>query len=280
MAITVALMIAALFTPALGYTIQSTGNQTYDIMAGAKPSYSISSGVAAHNYTLAMAIAKMNIKAPAVQATRVPYSFQKSDLAVPYSINLVGVTGTPEGIQTKKETSVLGETTRAEAAAPAESKETTSVVTEEANASAPAVATPPAETAAAPANETPVQPVEQPKYSIDGMVVDSNQSAIADVTVDLEQPAGTIIQSVNTTLDGKFIFNDLDAGEYTVSEVVPTGWMPVTPAEGKQIVTISNSSISGLVFTNEMQVTAPAAAPENVTAPENATIDNNTTASA
>jgi hypothetical protein len=281
LAITVALMIAALFTPALGYTIQSTGNQTYDVIAGARPSYSISSGVAAHNYTLEMAIAKMNIKAPAVQTTRVPYSFQRQDLAVPYSFNLVGVKGAPEGIQTRKEASVLGEAAKVEEATPAEVKEAPAQEAAETNASYPAVTTPPAaigvpsvltpapaEATAAPAN---VMPAEQPKYSIAGKVMASNQSALADVMINLEQPAGTVIKSVNTTLDGKFIFNDLDAGEYTVSEVAQMGWMPVTPAEGKQTVTITNNSISDLEFTNEMQVVAPVAAPENMTAPANTT---------
>jgi len=293
LAITVALMIAALFTPALGYTLQSTGNQTYSLIAGARPSYSISSGVAAHNYTLEMAIAKMNIKAPAVQTTRVPYSFQRTDLAVPYSANLVGVKGTPEGIQTKKEASVLGEAAKAEEAKSTEATENQTTEASEANASYPAVTTPPAAigvpsvltpvpaaATAAPANVTPVQPAEQPKYSIEGKVMASNQSALADVNINLEQPEGTVIKSVNTTLDGKFIFNDLGAGEYTVSEVAPMGWVLVTPAEGKQTVTITNNSISNLDFTNEVQVAAPAAAPENVTAPANETMASNTTAPA
>lgn len=297
MAITVALMIAVLLTPALGYTLQSTGNQTYTLIAGARPSYSIGSGVPSHNYTLEMAIAKMHIKAPAVQTTRVPYSIQRSNLAVPYSFNLVGVTGTPEGYQTKKEASVLGKAARVEEATPTESKETPgqeaaevrgaypNVITPTSQVGVPSVLTPspsavpasaPATEAApaAPANETLVKPVEQPKYSIEGKVTDTNQSALANVTVNLEQPAGTVINSANTTLDGKFSFMDLAAGEYTVAEVVSMGWMAVTPAEGKMTVSVTNASITNLDFTNQMQAMAPAAAPENVTtpaAPENMT---------
>lgn len=296
-------MIAALLTPALGYTLQSTGNQSYTLTAGARPSYSITSGVPSHNYTLEMAIAKMHIKAPAVQTTRVPYSIQRSNLAVPYSFNLVGVTGTPQGYQTKKEASVLGKAARVEEATRAETKETPEqeaaevrepypdVITPTSQVGVPSVLTPspaaapapaPATEAvpAVPANETPVQPVEQLKYSVEGKVMDSNQSALANVTVNLEQPAGAVIKSANTTMDGMFSFMDLDAGEYTVSEVVPMGWMAVTPAEGKMTVTITNASISNLEFTNQMQVVVPAAVPENVTAPENATMPANATAPA
>ncbi|MCX6668947.1 MAG: hypothetical protein NTV25_03950, partial [Methanothrix sp.] len=103
LAITVALMIAAMvLTPALGYTGQSAGNQSYTAISGARVAYSISSGVPAHNLTQEMIASKYSIKAPAVQGSRVPYSFQIG-VAMPYSIKLVGVSNAlPEGFQTKK----------------------------------------------------------------------------------------------------------------------------------------------------------------------------------
>ena len=54
--------------------------------------------------------------------------------------------------------------------------------------------------------------------------------ALADWTVNLEQPAGNVIMSANTSLDGKFAFSDLAAGEYVVSEVLKMGWTIVSPA--------------------------------------------------
>ena len=268
LAITVALMIAAMvLTPALGYTGQSAGNQSYTAISGARVAYSISSGVPAHNLTQEMIASKYSIKAPAVQGSRVPYSFQEG-VAMPYSIKLVGVSNAlPEGFQVKKEAARVGE------AKPAENEQ---IVTGN-------------ETVPAAINETPVAPVEQPKFSIAGVVFDdvegngvieANEAGLANWTVNLEQPAGTIIESATTTMDGKFAFMNLTAGEYTVSEVMQMDWNLIAPADNRIAVSITNASVSDLAFANQMiPVEIPAVVPvatENVTALTNAT--NNTTA--
>jgi len=267
LAITVALMIAAMvLTPALGYTGQSAGNQSYTAISGARVAYSISSGVPAHNLTQEMIASKYSIKAPAVQGSRVPYSFQIG-VATPYSIKLVGVSNAlPEGFQTKKEAARVGE------AKPAENEQI---------GPAPVTVN---KTVPAAINETPVAPVEQPKFSIAGVVFDdvegngvleANEAGLANWTVNLEQPAGTVVESATTTMDGKFAFMDLAAGEYIVSEVMQMDWNLIAPADNKIAVTITNASVSDLAFANQMiPVEIPAVMP---VATENATILTNAT---
>ncbi len=259
LAITVALMIAAMvLTPALGYTGQSGGNQSYTAVSGARVAYSMSSGVPAHNLTQEMIASKYSISAPAVQGARVPYSI-KLGTAVPYSAKLVGVSNAvPEGIQVKKEAARAGA---------------------EQIVSAPVIVN---DTVLAPANVTPAVPVEQPKFSIAGVVFDdvegtgvmeANEVGLANWTVNLEQPAGTVIDSATTTMDGKFAFLDLAAGEYTVSEVIQMGWNLIAPADNKITVTITNASVSDLAFANQMIPEVVPVAPENATELINDTIN-------
>lgn len=270
LAITVALMIAAIvLTPALGYTNQSAGNQSYSATSGSRVNYSVASGVPAHNLTQDMVANKYSIRAPAVQSTRVAYSFQEGS-AQPYSMKLVGVTNAvSEGYQTKKAAARLGSAVATEvAAAPAAEGipvETAAAVTE---------TTPAATNETAPVVEA--APVEQPKFTIEGIafddvegngILEANETGLANLTINLEQPAGTVIKSVVTPMDGKFAFNDLAAGEYTVSEVVEAGWKLIAPADGKFTVTITNESITNLEFANQL---VPVVA-ENVTVATNET---------
>jgi hypothetical protein len=265
LAITVALMIAAMvLTPALGYTDQSAGNQSYTITSSGRVPYSISSGVPAHNLTQEMVASKYSIKAPAVQGSRVPYSFQQGR-AVPYSMKLVGVSNAlPEGYQTTKEAETLGMVNKAEE------------VTEQIGVPPVSATETPAPNETAATNLTAVTPAEQPKFSITGVVfddlegngvMDGNEAGLANWTVNLEQPAGTVVQSATTTMDGKFAFTDLAAGEYTVSEVMQMGWNLIAPADNKFTVTVTNASVSDLAFANQMVPVEVPAVPENVTTP-------------
>ncbi len=274
LAITVALMMAAIILmPALGYTDQSAGNQSYTATSAGRVNYSLSTGVPAHNLTENMVINKFSVHTPSVQSTRVAYSF-KQGTVTPYSFNLVGVNNAQrEGYQNKKATAVLG--------SDAKTAETTGV---------PATATTPA-AAATPVVETPVANVTvapvvaAPKFTIEGMAfndmngngtMDNNETGLADWTVNLEQPAGMVVKSANTTMDGKFVFSDLSAGEYVVSEVLKTGYKLVSPAEGKFTESITDKSVTGLVFAN--QAVAPVVVPSNVTTPDNTTPINATSA--
>ncbi|MDM7912367.1 MAG: SdrD B-like domain-containing protein [Methanotrichaceae archaeon] len=262
LAITLALMIAAVvLSPAMGYTIQSAGNQSYTVQSE-KVNYTISAGTPGHALTLEMIPGKTSPSA-AVQVTRVPYSFKPGG-AVPYSMKLEGVQagGVTTGITTPAVEPV--------AAQPAVTEvppvnETPAVV------EAPVNETPVVE---APVNETPAA-VEEPAFSIMGKVfddmngngaADENETGLAGWTVSLEQPVGTVIANQTTAEDGTYAFMGLSAGEYAVSEVVQMGWTLISPADGKYVVTITNMTIANLDFANQMlPVEVP---PENVTAPE------------
>ena len=278
LAITVALMIAVVvLMPALGYTNQVAGNQSYTATSGGRVNYSFSTGVPAHNMTENMVISKFSLHAPAVQSTRVPYSF-KQGTVMPYSVNLVGVNNAlKEGYQTKKAPAVLGSV--------AKTVETIGVPAPAANETvAPVVE--------AVANVTVAPAVVAPKFTIEGMVfddmngngtIDNNETGLADWTVNLEKPAGMVIMSANTTMDGKFMFTDLSAGEYVVSEVLKTGWTLVSPADGKFSENVTDKSVTGLAFANqampvaaENTTVATEVMPSNVTAPVNATPMNTT----
>jgi len=291
LAITVALIMAAVvLMPALGYTDQSAGNQSYTATSAGRVNYSFSTGVPAHNLTENMVINKFSVHTPSVQSTRVAYSF-KQGTVMPYSFNLVGVNNAlKEGYQTKKAPAVLGSI--------AKTVETTGVP---ATAAAPVAAAPETNVTAAPAVETTpanvtVAPVVvAPKFTIEGMAfndmngngtMDNNETGLADWTVNLEQPAGMVVMSANTTMDGKFVFSDLSAGEYVVSEVLKMGYKLESPADGKFTENITDKSVTGLVFANqampvavENATVAPIVMPSNnVTAPVNATPMNTTPA--
>lgn len=273
LAITMAFMMAAIvLMPALGYTGQSAGNQSYTVVSGGRVDYSVSSGVPAHNLTQEIVASKYSIHTPAVQSNRVAYSL-KQGTVMPYSFNLVGVNNAlSQGDLTKKAPAVLGNV--------AKTAETIGIP----NVTAPVETAPVVETE--PANMT-AAPVVAPTFTIEGMVfddmngngtMDNNETGLADWTVNLEQPAGMVIMSANTTMDGKFMFTDLSAGEYIVSEVVKMGWTPVSPADGKFSENVTDMSVTGLAFANqavpvamENTTVATEVMPGNDTAPVNAT---------
>jgi hypothetical protein len=262
LAITVALMLAALvLSPAMGYTIQSAGNQAYTAQSGDRINYTIESGTAAHELTLNTIPVNSNT-APAVVTTRMPTSFKPGRVA-PYSIKLdMGVQAEPEGIQIVPETARLGEGAAAEAAP----------VVEEPPVEAPPV-TEPAVTEPAPVEEAPVEeapveaPAEEATFSIMGYVfddmngdgiMDENETGLAGWTVNLEQPVDTIIANLTTEEDGSYIFSGLSAGEYAVSEMLPVGWALIAPLDGKLVVNITDSDMTAQNFANQM-ITAPVA---------------------
>ncbi len=292
LAITVALMIAAIVVmPALGYTNQAAGNQSYSVKSGNPVGYSLETiNVPAHNLTPDMVANKYSFKSAGVKSTRVAYSFQKGTTAR-YSFNLVGVdNAVAEGMKTVKATAKLGSMTDSindasasapageieAASAPAAETATTTAPAAEAVASAPATET---ATTPAPAAEAAPVAAAPTTFSIEGIVIDNNQTGLADWTVNLTKD-GAVINSVPTAADGKFAFPELAAGEYTVSEQVMEGWNVISPAEGAATVNITDASVTDLVFVNQLVpvvVAAPVVA-ENLTVSTNATIGNATIA--
>ena len=172
---------------------------------------------------------------------------------MPYSMKLNGVDNAiAMGYQTKKGAALLGSMNKAPAT-PTPAVETTPVETVPvANVTVPAVE---------PA------PVEQPMFTIEGIVfddangngvMDNNETGMVGWTVNIEQPAGTVINNVTTDNDGKFAFMDLAAGDYTVSEVIQMGWNLISPAEGKFMQSIVNENATNLIFANQVVPAAPA----------------------
>lgn len=273
LAITVALMIAAVvLSPAMGYTIQSAGNQSYSVQSE-KINYTISAGTPGHALTLETIPGKTTPSA-AVQVTRVPYSFKPGG-AVPYSVKLEGgVQAAPAGGVTTGVTTPAVEPVVTPPVVEAPPVNETPAVVE-----VPVNETPVVE---APVNVTPTAPVEEPAFSIMGKVfddangngaVDENETGLAGWTVSLEQPIGTVIANQTTAEDGSYAFMGLSAGEYAVSEIVQMGWTLVSPADGKYVVTVTNMTIANLDFANQMLPVeaAPENATEIVTPPENIT---------
>ncbi|MCX6674280.1 MAG: SpaA isopeptide-forming pilin-related protein [Methanothrix sp.] len=239
LAITVALMIAAIvLMPALGYTNQAVGDQSYSAKSGNQVEHSFKTlNVPAHNLTPDMVANKYSFKSAAVQSTRMPYSFQQGT-ATPYSLKLDGVeNAVAQGMKTKKPVAMLGSMNKVVETVAAPVNET--------------VAAPVNETVAAPVVETVAAPVNETKFTIEGMVADINQTGLAGWTMNLEQ-AGTVINNSTTAADGKFAFADLAAGEYNVSEVLMEGWSIISPAEGKSAVTIVDANVTNLVFANQL----------------------------
>jgi hypothetical protein len=253
LAITVALMIAAIvLMPALGYTNQAAGNQSYTAKSGDRVGYSFTTNVPAHNLTPDMMANKYSFKSAAVQSTRMSYSF-KQGTATPYSVKLEGVKNAAQlGMKTKPAARLGSMMDAAESVAtPVVEPVATPVVEPVATPVVEPVATPVVETVAAPVVETVAAPMNETKFTIEGIVTDINQTGLAGWTMNLTMD-GAVINSVPTAADGKFAFADLAAGEYNVSEVLMEGWSIISPAEGKSVVTITNASVTDLVFVNQL----------------------------
>ena len=248
LAITVALMVAAIvIMPALGYTNQAAGNQSYSAISGDKPGYSLTTGSPAHNLTADTVTKQYSFKSTAVTSTRMAYSFKQSGRQ-DYTFKALGVdNAVAEGMKVQKDTALLGSMNKKATAEPAVDE-----------------AEPVAEVAAA--------PVVEPKFTIEGVVVDNNQTGLSGWTLNLSKDSA-VVNSVASAADGKFAFADLAAGEYTVSEALVDGWSIVSPAEGSAAVTITDANVTDLVFVNQLVPVVVA-----VPAAENATVSINDTA--
>ncbi|MGZ4851444.1 MAG: SdrD B-like domain-containing protein, partial [Candidatus Bathyarchaeia archaeon] len=116
-------------------------------------------------------------------------------------------------------------------------------------------------------NKTNITAPAVVKFSIMGKVTDDNQTGLADVKVNIEQPAKTIIADTTTSKDGNYSFPDLMPGDYVVSEVLPANWTAVTPADGLVSVTLMDKDMT-VDFVNKMMpasIPAPAMPAENQT---------------
>ena len=253
LAITAALMIAAVvIMPALGYTNQAAGNQTYSFKAGDKlQNYSLVSMTPAHEMTPEMIVNKFSFQSAGIKSTRVPYTF-KSGAAPKYSVSLVGKEGaTPLGAEAQQAAS-LGSMNKEETVEPEVVAEAPVVNETEAVVEAPAVNETEAVAEAPAVNETEAvaAPVAGP-YVIMGIAQDNNQTVLEGWNFDLSKD-GAVVDSATSGADGKFNFVGLTAGVYTVSETLQEGWSAVSPVNGTTDITIENASVTNLVFVNQM----------------------------
>jgi len=275
LAITLALMIAAvLLMPVMGYTIKSTGNQSYTFTSGPRVNYSIISGIVAHNLTQEMITAKVAIL-PSVTATRVPYSIKLEKVAIAQAITIPGKEVAPVAppvvetapvvppvVETAPVVPVVNETVPVappvvETAPVAPVVNETAPVAPVVNETAP-VAPVVNETApieASPVNETvPIEatPLNDTSgmLSIQGMVADEINTGLADWTVVLVNPDGTMTNTT-TALDGTYAFNNLSAGAYIISESLKEGWELVSPMENQISINLTES-MTGQNFVNKM----------------------------
>ena len=81
---------------------------------------------------------------------------------------------------------------------------------------------------------------------------DPGEPGLDGWTINLEQPAGTVIQTKTTAADGSYSFTGLAPGTYVISEVQQTGWTQKAPAGGKYTVTLdaTTTSATGKDFGN------------------------------
>jgi len=288
LAITAALMIAvAVIMPALGYTNQAAGNQTYSITAGDKlQNYSLVTMTPAHSLTAQMIVNKFSFQSAGIKSTRMPYSFS-AGAAPKYSVKAMSVDSvTALGAAADKQAAMLGSLNKQETAMPEVVEEAPAVVepvVEEAPAvvepevvaEAPAVVEPEVVAEAPAVNETEAvaeapavneteavaeapavneteaaaAPVAGP-YVIMGLVQDNSQAPLEGWNFDLSKD-GAVVDSATSGADGKFNFVGLTSGVFTVSETLEDGWSVVSPANGTVDVTIADASVTDLVFVNQ-----------------------------
>ena len=251
LAITAALMIAlAVIMPALGYTNQAAGNQTYSIKAGDKlQNYSLVAMTPAHSLTPEMIVNKFSFQSAGVKSTRMPYSFS-SGAAPTYSVKAMGTDSvTALGAAATKESAMLGSLNKQETAEPV-AAEAPAVNETEVVAEAPAVNETEVAAEAPAANETvAAAPVAGP-YVIMGLAQDNNQAPLEGWNFDLAKD-GAVVDSATSGVDGKFNFVGLTSGVYTVTETIEDGWSAVSPDNGTVEVTIADASVTDLVFVNQ-----------------------------
>ncbi len=99
----------------------------------------------------------------------------------------------------------------------------------------------------------------EPKMNISGLLYEDKNGngasdsgeALSGWTVQITKPDQSQV-SVLTREDGTYIFQDLDAGSYTISETLPSGWVAAVPEGGSHNVDLSEGDVEGLDFVNKL----------------------------
>src|SRR5262249_9657130 len=89
-------------------------------------------------------------------------------------------------------------------------------------------------------------------------VQNGSEAGLAGRTVFLDQNNNGMLDageaSVQTDANGLYTFNGLIPGTYTVTEVLPTGWLRTAPAAGFYTVFTSGQTVTGKDFGNAEHV--------------------------
>ncbi len=101
--------------------------------------------------------------------------------------------------------------------------------------------------------------LSQPTMNITGTAYDDKNGngktdsgeALAGWTIQIVKPDNSQV-SVITKDDGSYRFEQLNAGSYTVSETLPSGWVAITPESGSYNVDLTDSDATGLDFANKL----------------------------
>lgn len=277
LAVITALVLAAIvFAPALGYTISDQGRTNYSINSE-RVNYTIGSGTPAHETVYNEEMAE-HYPTYSISSTPMPYSIKMGG-APKYTDKLLTNATKMETVGGYKST-VLGSSERVGTGlivpsepenaneqaighpAPTEQPPASNVIdlTKPENAASTANTT-------APANATNMTAPAVVKYSIMGKATDENMTGLADVKINLEQPAKTVVAETMTTNDGSYSFPNLMPGDYVVAEILSANWTAVTPADGMASVTLKDKDMT-VDFVNKMM---PAPAPASVMPAENQT---------
>ena len=81
---------------------------------------------------------------------------------------------------------------------------------------------------------------------------DAGEAGMPAVTVQLKTPAGSLVASTTSDASGNFLFSSVAAGQYVVTEIVPTGFVQTAPPPpGTFTVTVTSTPVTGLLFGNQ-----------------------------
>jgi hypothetical protein len=270
-------LIAIVFSPAMGYTIQIGAKSAFSIYPGAKVNFTIGNGTPAHEMAYQKEMAE-HYQIYSIKSTARPYSLQlggKANYSIkaetnatrivvlgrrkPAIIGTFGMIGKGLAVSIEPENATgqaIGSPTQT-AKMPA--NEITNITKTAANVTKSSNVTNPT-TATATIGEAATAVV---KLSIMGKVKDINETGLAGWMINIEGPAKAIISSTTTSENGSYSFSDLVPGDYFMAETLPADWTVVSPAYGKTIVSLKDKSVTGIDFVNKKAVPTTS---KNVTA--------------
>jgi hypothetical protein len=91
-------------------------------------------------------------------------------------------------------------------------------------------------------------------FCISGYKLNESDVGLANWTINVTNSSGVMVGSNVTDATGYWRVCGLSPGNYTVRETPQNGWIAVTPAEGYQNITLNDTDMTNVNFTNREQV--------------------------